>query len=204
MLLNFFKRKIARDKKAKWNHQYEKGKWECLKDPLEEQRFQVTLEAVQTYAANGSILEVGCGEGILQSRMQPGSYTRFMGIDLSEVAIERAAHLNNSHTLYQCADMETFTTAEKFDVVLFNESLYYAKKPLALLQQYVHFLRPGGHMILSIYHTADNRQLLDKIEATHPLLEQKVTTNERGTWYCQVYAGKNIIQLRASGYEHSL
>ncbi len=188
MLLNFFKRKIIRDPKARWEYQYEKGKWEYLNDPLEGPRFQAVLSALQRYADKGSILEIGCGEGILQSRMQPGSYSRYMGVDLSETAIQKTAHLLNDHTHYRAADMETFTTDEKFDVVLFNESLYYAKKPLQLMQRYAQYLKPGGHIILSIYKTADNEAVVQKIIAAWPVLEQHISTNERGSWYCQIFA----------------
>ena len=188
MLLNFFKRKIARDPKARWEHQYKKGKWEYLHDPLEGPRFEAVIAALQRYADKGSILEIGCGEGILQSRMQPGSYSRYVGVDLSEVAIQKATHLNNEITHYQAADMETFTTDEKFDVVLFNESVYYAKKPLQLMQRYAQYLKPGGHIILSIYKTADNEAVISKITSAWPVLEQKISSNERGSWYCQVYA----------------
>jgi 2-polyprenyl-3-methyl-5-hydroxy-6-metoxy-1,4-benzoquinol methylase len=193
MLLNFFKRKIVRDQKTRWDHQYEKGKWEYLNDALEAERFQAVLTATQSYSANGSILEIGCGEGILQSRMKPDSYSRYMGIDLSEVAIQKAAHLCNGHTSYQAADMETFTTEEKFDVVLFNESLYYAKKPLLLLQQYAGFLKPGGYLILSIYQTTDNQALLNRLSAAYAVKEEQVSTNERGSWCCQVYEKKAVL-----------
>jgi 2-polyprenyl-3-methyl-5-hydroxy-6-metoxy-1,4-benzoquinol methylase len=190
MLINFIRRKIIRDRKLKWDYQYQQGKWEYLNDPLEEQRFQAVLQALQTYGSAKSILEVGCGEGILQSRMQPGSYHHYLGIDLSEVAIQKAARLCNDDTRYSCADMETFTTTTSFDVIVFTESLYYAKKPVQLLQQYAQFLAPGGHIILSVYKTADNESLLRKIETAYPLKEQQLSTNERGAWYCQVYDKK--------------
>lgn len=194
MILNFLKKKIIGERRFLWDTDYTQGTWEYLKDNLEVERYQTVLQAVERYLGEGSILEVGCGEGILQSRMQPGSYNKYMGIDISKVAIRKAAHLCNNTTSYIYSDMEKFKTTEKFDVIMFNESIYYAKNPINLLKRYAHFLKPDGHIIISIYETEENRQLMDTIEAAYQIKEQQVSVNERGAWYCQIYQMQAIIQ----------
>jgi len=178
---------------TEWNHQYRTGMWDYLSDHLEAQRYEAILEAVQTYGNNRNILEVGCGEGILQSRMQPGAYSSYLGIDISEVAIKKAERLCNETTQYVQANMETYVPTGRYDVIIFNESLYYALQPVQLLNQYAQFLEEKGHVILSIYETEENRRLRSAIEQRYPVRAQQVSTNQRGSWYCQIYSRESIL-----------
>ncbi|OQP61076.1 hypothetical protein A3860_04990 [Niastella vici] len=193
MILKFLKKSLAGRRRSDWNDQYRKGMWDYLNDDLEAQRYDAIIQAVQAYGRNGYILEVGCGEGILQSRMPPGSYSSYLGIDISEVAIKKAGRLCDQTTQYVRADMETYIPKSRFDVIIFNESLYYAREPVKLLVQYAHFLKQGGHMILSIYDTEENRRLLNSIGMNYSIREQQVSTNQRGSWYCQVYLKGSIL-----------
>jgi len=188
----FFLKAVLGEKRL-WDLQYRSGKWDYLKDPLEVQRYQAVLNAIVKYADKGSILEVGCGEGILQSRMRPGSYEKFIGIDYSKVAISKAAHLCNGRTEYIYADMEVYEPKEQFDAVVFNESVYYAKDPIQLMQRYAQFLRPDGRMILSIYESEATRALMTAIESAYTLKEEAVSKNERAAWHCQVYDRQGIL-----------
>jgi len=178
---------------SQWDADYTIGTWDYLWDHLEEGRYQAVLLAIAKYAPQGALLELGCGEGILQSRMMPDSYAKYVGIDMSKIAINKAQRLCNLNTYYQQADMETFVPESKFDAIVVNEALYYALNPVQLLKRYAYFLRPEGYIIISIFETKENRQLFDTIEAKYLKTEQYVSTNERGSWYCQVYSQSAII-----------
>ena len=43
-IIDFFKRKVIRDQKARWNHQYAQGQWEGLKDAKELERQEIIKE----------------------------------------------------------------------------------------------------------------------------------------------------------------
>jgi 2-polyprenyl-3-methyl-5-hydroxy-6-metoxy-1,4-benzoquinol methylase len=178
---------------AKWDADYTTGTWDYLSDQLEAGRYKAVSQMLSKYAPHGSILELGCGEGILQSRMAPSSYETYIGIDISKVAIQKAAHLGNHNTQYVYADMETFVPEAKFDAIIVNEALYYAVNPVQLLKRYANFLQPNGCIIISIFETTENRQLLNKIDLIYSRIEHQVTTNERGSWYCQGYLRSAII-----------
>lgn len=193
MIFKFLKKRLSGRIRTEWNDQYRKGMWDYLNDHLEAQRYDAILQAVQTYGSNGHILEVGCGEGILQSRMPPGGYSSYLGIDISEVAIKKAGRLCNQATQYVQANMETYIPKSRFDVIIFNESLYYAREPVQLLVQYAQFLQRGAHVILSIYDTEENRRLRNCIEKNYSIRAQQVSTNQRGSWYCQVYSKESIL-----------
>lgn len=190
MLLKYFKWKSTDPRKAAWDTQYRRGIWDYLNDNLEVERFEAVIQQAALYAPGGKMLEIGCGEGILQSRMPPGSYTKYAGIDLSKVAIRKAARLQNEQTKYICADMETYQPSDNFDLIIFNESLYYGKDPVQLLQRYVQFLEPAGHIIISIYNTPENNLLLQQLGSKFQKEAEHMSANKRGSWHCQVYAKK--------------
>ncbi|MBW8683145.1 class I SAM-dependent methyltransferase [Chitinophaga rhizophila] len=171
-----------------WDKQYTQGAWEVLKSPLEEKRFESVRNFIYKYAPGGDILEVGCGEGLLQRGMDRQLYNLFTGIDVSNVAILRTEDLWNAQNRYMSADMETWQPdSQRFDIIIFNESLYYASYPLELMTRYFSFLKPGGAIILSVYETPPNQQLLDAVEKLHPATEATITENERGRWHCRIY-----------------
>ncbi len=49
-----------------------------------------------------------------------------------------------------CATLETHSAAEKYDGILFNNSVYCLTTPLSSLLKAAEMLRPGGHLIISI------------------------------------------------------
>ncbi|MBT2562529.1 class I SAM-dependent methyltransferase [Pedobacter sp. ISL-64] len=171
-----------------WDHQYSTGQWDVLKSPLEYQRF----EAVRTVIYNleskkPKVLEIGCGEGLLQQKLEKSSYGLFLGIDISTVAIEKASKLTSLNVTYAVEDMEAYNPPTDFDLIIFNESIYYSPTPIQLFERYAKFLRKGGMMVLSIYKTTANDILLNEINKSFQLMIQTDTTNERGTWYCCCY-----------------
>jgi 2-polyprenyl-3-methyl-5-hydroxy-6-metoxy-1,4-benzoquinol methylase len=76
------------------------------------------------YRPGGSLLDVGCGEGVLQRRLRALGYARYLGIDSSEEAIARAQTERDARTEFRCADAETYMPQDRFDVIVFNEVLY--------------------------------------------------------------------------------
>ena len=181
-LFNSFARK-----KKKWNTQYAQGFWDGLKSKLEEERFHAVRDFIYKYSDNGKILEIGCGEGILQAKLNDGSFSKFVGIDLSEVAIKKAADLQSGIVQYLCADMEQFVPSEKYDIIIFNESIYYSSHPERLLKKYMKDLNENGVFIVSIYEGTRNLRVLNKLRRNFKSLESKKTINERGCWHCDVY-----------------
>lgn len=187
MLLQFFKQLISRNKKQQWDKQYARGTWDTLKSPLEEERFGAVRQLIAKYSRKGSILEVGCGEGILQSTLDPHLYTGYLGIDISEVAIQKAAYLENAHVHYRYADMEKFIPEQLYDIIVFSETLYYAANPLQLMQLYMEYLQPGGVLIVSVFENPRNKKAMDLINGSFPFTEEIITSNARGKWYCRVH-----------------
>src|SRR5215813_5832262 len=77
-----------------WDRMYQRGY--SLETPLEESRYAKVADLVRQYAARGLILDVGCGDGLLEETCSRLGL-RVLGIDYSQTAIAsaRQRHLEN-------------------------------------------------------------------------------------------------------------
>jgi 2-polyprenyl-6-hydroxyphenyl methylase/3-demethylubiquinone-9 3-methyltransferase len=134
-----------------WESEYGEGQWSYL-DQLEEiGRYSLIVGYIKFLKPQGSILDAGCGEGILLQRLSGVPYRRYVGIDIAQTAIDKAAKRADGHGVFTQADVQTFVPDETFDTIIFNEVLYYLKEPLELVQRYEAWLKPGGIFIASLY-----------------------------------------------------
>lgn len=85
----------------------------------------------------GSVIDVGCGEGCIASLLD---CSRYLGIDGSSVAIERAKQGSFSYANFTVARIEDYQPQEQFDCVLFGgimEVLVAPEHRLPLAQRYI-------------------------------------------------------------------
>jgi SAM-dependent methyltransferase len=137
--------------------EYAEGVWSYLKDLDELSRFSVVAGYCHHFAPGGAILEIGCGAGTLQERLCPGQYSRYTGVDVSSEAIARAAAVKRSSAVeFVEADAIVFVPQETFDIILFNECLYYFSDPVSLLRRYQDFLGIQGYFVVSMFESQDN------------------------------------------------
>jgi 2-polyprenyl-3-methyl-5-hydroxy-6-metoxy-1,4-benzoquinol methylase len=113
-------------RRRRWNKQYRKGRWESLKSDIEAHRYQQIIAYLKKYGVeNARILDLGCGDGVLNDRMRDESYEYFMGIDFSSVSIDKALSKNLPRSDYRSVDIIKFKPEQQFDVIIFNEVFYY-------------------------------------------------------------------------------
>ena len=125
---------------------FERSYGELMERECERPRYQAIGQIVSSLPAHSSLLDVGCGVGTMTDYLPTLDYT---GIDISEKAL-RIARRKHFGT-FICADAKDFRIDKKFDIVLFNEVLYYLETPLEQLARYTEFLSDGGSMIVSIW-----------------------------------------------------
>ena len=193
LVLLWVRGRIFRDRAAKWNHQYASGRWEKLKIPAEQARFDATARLLTRPGSPGDVLEIGCGEALLQQRLTSADYRTWCGVDISAVAIARAQNFAGERVRYLAADMETFDPGASFDVIVFTESIYYSADPRRLLERYVNFLKPGGRFIVSIFRTKRSARIWAGLHTVAAPSDSLSSTSELGTWDCEV-----LIPLDAS------
>lgn len=123
------------------------GDWQHLAGAEQRPRYErITREIGDA----SDVLDVGCGSGELARYLQP-FLRRYAGIDpsLEATSIAMARGLK-----VWCGQPEAFR-ASGWPCIVFSESLYYAKDPMALLDQFSDMLAPGGKLIVTIWLKPD-------------------------------------------------
>jgi 2-polyprenyl-3-methyl-5-hydroxy-6-metoxy-1,4-benzoquinol methylase len=171
------RRALRMDRERRWNTEYASGGWDWLRN-IDERAHHSVLAGYAAYLKpGGSLLDVGCGEGVFQEELR-GAAGRYMGVDF-EQAIQKAQHKVNAVTRFVVGDMNEFTTSEQFDVIVFNESIYYLHDTLAGVQRYESMLAPGGVLLISMHGKERNDALWTALDAHYRTLDRVTITNAR-------------------------
>lgn len=133
--------RIYNDKK--WKFESEKGLT----------RYTVITGYIYYYKLGGCILDVGCGSGALINYLLENTYSKYIGIDISQVALNCARLKQKDNIVFIKTNISDYKPDEKFDVIIFNESIYYTNRPLKELGRYMHYLKNDGIFIVSIWDT---------------------------------------------------
>lgn len=179
-------------RKVRWNKQYKSGRWNSLQSEKEVARYRQIVSFIAEYApANPAILDIGCGDGVLNLRMEDLEYSYFLGIDFSKVSIDKARGKKFPKSEFLAADAITFTPQRNFDAIVFNEAFYYIhdSEKQNVLDRMLGHLNENGVLIISIYREGtgcweyfkENKDLKELAFTT-------VTTNEElRYWKIGVY-----------------
>lgn len=135
----------------RWDAQYRTGHWDNFETVDEMPRYAVIGSYIRNYAVSPTVLDVGCGYGRLLTELGQSSFADYVGIDLSEEAINRAQRLAGPNVRFCVADFTGWRTDSAFDLVVFNDTLYYADHPLAVLEHYAGMLVEGGAIIIGMF-----------------------------------------------------
>jgi 2-polyprenyl-3-methyl-5-hydroxy-6-metoxy-1,4-benzoquinol methylase len=173
-----------------WDSQYRDGQWGFLEELEQMPRYSVIAGYFQLLKCGGSLLDIGCGQGILRERLGASDYSRYVGIDVSQTAVELARRKPNARSVFSQADAHDFTPTENFDAIIFNEVLYYFPDPLAVAQRYRAWLCPGGVFITSLYAGSDRARATGRLlKRAFPLIDEvKVSTSNANTWLISVFS----------------
>jgi len=172
-----------------WNTEYSAGFWNFLRDSKEVAHYAVQAGLVHHFCKSELILDVACGQGILQEYLKPWGYRQYLGIDKSEAAIDNANSRKDDCTSFQIADAEQFTPPHKFTSIIFSECLYYFAEPNRILHRYTNWLTNGGIIVMSVYASHDSEKLAVKTDALM-ILDETTIVNSRGAWKCTTFSKK--------------
>ena len=157
--------------KTLWEQQYEIGHWNFLHTLGELGRFSVVVGYLHELRPDSAVLDIGCGEGLLFKRLQPRGCSRYLGIDIS------------------AADAEYFVPSDTYDVIIFNESLYYFLDPVAAVVRYSSALRPDGIMIVSTFLSSRRgRAILRALKRQFAVVDETSIAHAAQRWTCSVLA----------------
>ena len=150
---NFYEKQDVEDYVSHdWDDQYISGRWDYLDQLPELAHYSVIAGYFQHLFPDGKILDVGCGEGVLQQRLSLLQYKLYTGIDMSDIAIDRAnKKYSDDRTEFFAADASEYTDSNKYDIIVFNESLYCFNDAVAILNHYKNMLSQDGLFVISMY-----------------------------------------------------
>lgn len=183
--------------RTQWESEYQDGHWDYLWGGGERPVQMVVLGYAIHHHATPSILDVGCGDGVLFSMLRRFPLAEYHGIDVSEEAITRVRSLAlptsgaraPSRVVFSRADFESFVPPRRYDVIVFNNSLMYADDPLWALERFANHLAPGGFIVASLCYNRWQYPIWKRIHRRFTTLHSVDVTNEQGLlWHVHVLA----------------
>jgi 2-polyprenyl-3-methyl-5-hydroxy-6-metoxy-1,4-benzoquinol methylase len=176
-------------RKRDWDVEYCNGSWNYLENGCELVRYSAVIGCYTHYWRGGTVLDVGCGVGVLQRQLRFAGYGHYVGIDLSEQAIAQAQMLaNDANTEFRCADAEVYTSQVTLDVIIFNEVLYYFAKPINVVQRLMSSLNPGGGCIVSMFRRPSSKRIWRDLDRAVRIEDAVQVRNQDGvTWDIKVF-----------------
>jgi SAM-dependent methyltransferase len=171
-----------------WDKSYQAGEWDYLFSPEELGHHLILLGYIVYVCRPRRVLDAGCGAGRLLELLLPYRIDRYVGFDISTEAIERCHRLigDRPNIELQVAEFDSFSPAEEFDVVVFNESIYYSPDPLRTLQKAAGWLAPSGALLLSLCRgifRGDHETHWQLISPLFTTSQATAVSNQRGlTW----------------------
>lgn len=167
----------------KWNHSWSGGY--DLNISREDARYATLMSLMCRFEGQGPILDVGCGDGLLEARYRKLSQVRITGFDYSATAIERAQARQLPNVDFICADSRTFHLDSKFSLIVLNESLYYVDDYLGMMNRLSQGLTSEGVIVVSMHDAPITRRIWKNILRSYTLLQGVALRDEStgGLWH---------------------
>ena len=172
---------------AAWEAQYAVGRWDCLAQLHELARFSVLAGYIHHLKPGAAVLDAGCGQGVLLSRLPGACYSRYVGIDVSGSAIAVAQRRQNERSSFLVADCESYSPVGHFDVIVFNEVLCCLLDPLRTVERYVRSLNADGLLLVSLCTAArGSAGILRRLERAYSTVDEVrvVHSGRKISWVC--------------------
>ena len=150
-----------------------------------------------------SFLDLGCGNGwVARLAANNALCSQAIGIDGAQQMISNAQS-RGGKTKYILADINTFNSPEKYDVIHSMEVLYYLENPADIVKRISDsWLNKNGRLIVGLdhyYENKDSHSWQEKIDTTMLMLKaaewvqmfKKAGLNDVETWYSNKHADWN-------------
>jgi SAM-dependent methyltransferase len=141
-------------KKRLWDRDFSGGKWDFIDNTAGD----CIYPHLEKHAQGGDILDLGCGPGNTANELADGAYRSYIGVDISEVALEKAMKRTRENgragkNSFIRSDFLGYAPTRDFDVILFRESLYHVPygQVLTILEKYSKHLKKSGVFVVRLY-----------------------------------------------------
>lgn len=120
---------------------------------------------------SSSILDIGCGPGVLLNKLQVELKCECFGLDISTVAIELLKGMNISGVVARLPEIPFKDSS--FDTVIATEVLEHLENPSETLNQMKRVAKPGGLLICSVPNESMTKEECD--EHLHDFTSESLT-----------------------------
>lgn len=163
------------------DREYSSGNWDHFFGFAELPRNLVLAGAINHFFPDSpAVLDVGCGNGRLATVLRRYPFSRYVGADLSSEAVARARSLGLPRMDFLEANYETWRPEGRFEVIVFNECIGYARDPAATLAAFSTHLAPGGLFFLSHFRFGSYAAQWRRIATVCDTLEATAVMSESG------------------------
>ncbi|WP_407150712.1 class I SAM-dependent methyltransferase [Bradyrhizobium sp. ORS 86] len=189
------------------NREYELGRWDYLSNLEEMARYAVIGGYCRYGRGVSSVLDLGCGSGILRHWFSPLETIQYVGVDLSDRAIDIASRAwTDSRTKFVAMDVAAYTPERKFDMIIFNEVLYYFERPEDILMRFADFLERDGSFLISLWDSTDSRRAWHHSQSTVDVIDSVQIDHQSGvSWKIRLCRpkGRHHDAIYKAGLSHA-
>jgi 2-polyprenyl-6-hydroxyphenyl methylase/3-demethylubiquinone-9 3-methyltransferase len=146
--------------------------------------YSILIGYLREIGGEPTIVDIGSGSGVLRKRLGGTPLGRYVGVDHAPAAIDQAnAELGDDRTTFVVGESPPDEFAP-YDVAICNEVLYCVPDAAWLLDRIRDAVRPGGHVLMSIWrHRGDialQRMLDERFELVDRVEVQNLLRRKHG------------------------
>ena len=139
----------------------------------------IEVGLAEPFARGGDILELGCGTGLILSRLAPSARSAF-GLDISPGMIARARDRGLDVALGSVTHLPF--ADDSFDLVYSFKVLAHVPDIGRALAEAARVTRPGGHMLLEFYNPWSLRYLAKRLAGPQPISDGRTEADMYTRW----------------------
>lgn len=172
---------------------------ECPNTRRAERRFE---ELLAGHARDGAVLDVGCGDGVMATRLHEMGARHVLGVDLSEteVAAAQAARSVPGEVEFRVADLAQ-PIEGTFDLVCGRSILHHIDYRPVVERLFEDNLRPGGALVFMepLGSNLITRAFHGLVPSAHTPDEQPLTRAEL-RWWAEHFPGFELLPVNYLSY----
>lgn len=108
------------------------------------------IKEISKFIKGKSMLDIGCGVGSITKAFEK-HFDRIVGIDGSEVKIEKANRLNSAPNIsYLLTMFDEYVAEEKFEFIVSTNVLEHVSDSVSFLKTIKKWLTPGGRVVITV------------------------------------------------------